>query len=144
VIVSPLPALMRNQVEAAGRAGIHARTINSANLHEWEEIQAEIAAGAVDVLLISPERLNDASRRQSRRYGHTPHAWWYWTEPRAVRCSTRAIPPLHGSSSSKSHAATARTPSSHSATSARFTIASITLRATDSSAEISIVSGHPR
>src|SRR5437660_2153435 len=58
VIVSPLLALMRNQVAAADRAGIHARTINSANLHEWEEIQAEIAAGAVDVLLISPERLN--------------------------------------------------------------------------------------
>jgi ATP-dependent DNA helicase RecQ len=35
VIVSPLLALMRNQVEAAGRAGIRARTINSANLHEW-------------------------------------------------------------------------------------------------------------
>ena len=63
VIVSPLLALMRNQVAAAERAGIHARTINSANLHEWEEIQAEIATGAVDVLLISPERLNNPSFR---------------------------------------------------------------------------------
>mgnify|MGYP001077289850 CR=1 FL=1 len=36
VIVSPLLALMRNQVASAERAGIHARTINSANLHEWE------------------------------------------------------------------------------------------------------------
>ena len=63
VIVSPLLALMRNQVAAADRAGIHARTINSANLHEWEEVQAEIAAGAVDVLLISPERLNNPSFR---------------------------------------------------------------------------------
>ena len=36
VIVSPLLALMRNQVEAAARAGIRARTINSANLDEWE------------------------------------------------------------------------------------------------------------
>ena len=63
VIVSPLLALMRNQVAAADRAGIHARTINSANLHEWEQVQAEIAAGAVDVLLISPERLNNPSFR---------------------------------------------------------------------------------
>jgi len=63
VIVSPLLALMRNQVEAAARAGIHARTINSANLTEWEEIQAEVADGQVDVLLISPERLNNPSFR---------------------------------------------------------------------------------
>jgi len=63
VIVSPLLALMRNQVAAADRAGIHARTINSANLPEWEAIQAEVAAGEVDVLLISPERLNNPSFR---------------------------------------------------------------------------------
>src|SRR5581483_7395120 len=49
VIVSPLLALMRNQVEAAGRAGIQARTINSANLEEWDEIASEVVAGAVDV-----------------------------------------------------------------------------------------------
>ncbi|MGI5211887.1 DEAD/DEAH box helicase [Plantactinospora sp. CA-290183] len=63
VIVSPLLALMRNQVEAAARAGIRARTINSANLDEWDEIAAEIAAGTVDVLLISPERLNNPDFR---------------------------------------------------------------------------------
>jgi ATP-dependent DNA helicase RecQ len=63
VIVSPLLALMRNQVAAADRAGIHARTINSANLHEWQEIEAEMAQGGVDVLLISPERLNNPSFR---------------------------------------------------------------------------------
>ena len=63
VIVSPLLALMRNQVEAAARAGIRARTINSANLEEWEEISAEIAAGEVDLLLISPERLNNPDFR---------------------------------------------------------------------------------
>ncbi|GIH03201.1 ATP-dependent DNA helicase RecQ [Rhizocola hellebori] len=65
VIVSPLLALMRNQVEAAARAGIHARTINSANLEEWEGVAAEIAAGEVDVLLISPERLNNPDFRES-------------------------------------------------------------------------------
>ncbi|MFI7021443.1 DEAD/DEAH box helicase [Micromonospora sp. NPDC049900] len=63
VIVSPLLALMRNQVEAAARAGIRARTINSANLDEWDEITGEIHAGAVDVLLISPERLNNPDFR---------------------------------------------------------------------------------
>ncbi|MGN9761136.1 RecQ family ATP-dependent DNA helicase [Streptomyces sp. SD31] len=63
VIVSPLLALMRNQVEAAARAGIHARTINSSNTEEWDTIQDEIAAGDVDVLLVSPERLNNPDFR---------------------------------------------------------------------------------
>ncbi|MFI9154218.1 RecQ family ATP-dependent DNA helicase [Streptomyces sp. NPDC053367] len=63
VIVSPLLALMRNQVEAAARAGIHARTINSSNTEDWDTIQDEIAAGAVDVLLVSPERLNNPDFR---------------------------------------------------------------------------------
>jgi ATP-dependent DNA helicase RecQ len=65
VIVSPLLALMRNQVEAAARAGIRARTINSANLDEWADITAEIHAGEVDVLLISPERLNNPDFRDN-------------------------------------------------------------------------------
>jgi ATP-dependent DNA helicase RecQ len=65
VIVSPLLALMRNQVEAAARAGIRARTINSANLQEWDEIAAEVHDGAVDVLLISPERLNNPDFRDN-------------------------------------------------------------------------------
>jgi len=63
VIVSPLLALMRNQVAAAERAGIRAHTINSANVEEWDEIQAQIHTGAVDVLLVSPERLNNPSFR---------------------------------------------------------------------------------
>jgi ATP-dependent DNA helicase RecQ len=65
VIVSPLLALMRNQVEAAARAGIRARTINSANLDEWSEVESEIRGGAVDVLLISPERLNNPDFRDN-------------------------------------------------------------------------------
>ncbi|NYG54266.1 RecQ family ATP-dependent DNA helicase [Nocardioides perillae] len=63
VIVSPLLALMRNQVEAAERAGIHAVTINSTNLEDWERVHADIAEGRVDVLLVSPERLNNPSFR---------------------------------------------------------------------------------
>ena len=63
VIVSPLLALMRNQIEAAGRAGIRARTVNSANVSDWDEVYAEVAAGQVDVLLVSPERLNNPGFR---------------------------------------------------------------------------------
>jgi ATP-dependent DNA helicase RecQ len=63
VIVSPLLALMRNQIEAAERAGIHARTINSANPEDWDQVYREVASGAVDVLLVSPERLNNPSFR---------------------------------------------------------------------------------
>lgn len=63
VIVSPLLALMRNQIAAAQRAGVKAVTINSTNLTDWEEIHSAIAAGEVDVLLVSPERLNNPSFR---------------------------------------------------------------------------------
>ncbi|MCH1865617.1 ATP-dependent DNA helicase RecQ [Nocardioides sp. CFH 31398] len=63
VIVSPLLALMRNQIEAAERAGIRAVTINSTNLDDWEAVHADISAGEVDVLLVSPERLNNPSFR---------------------------------------------------------------------------------
>jgi len=65
VIVSPLLALMRNQVDAAARAGIRARTINSANMEEWQQVQAEIRSGAADVLLVSPERLNNPGFRDN-------------------------------------------------------------------------------
>jgi ATP-dependent DNA helicase RecQ len=63
VLVSPLLALMRNQIEAAERAGIRAATINSANTDDWAEVEAAVAAGAVDVLLVSPERLNNPGFR---------------------------------------------------------------------------------
>jgi ATP-dependent DNA helicase RecQ len=64
LVVSPLLALMRNQVAAAQRAGIRAATINSANIDDWHEIEAAIAADQVDVLLISPERLNNPRFRE--------------------------------------------------------------------------------
>src|SRR5215470_6543407 len=63
VIVSPLLALMRNQIAAAERAGIRARTINSDNVDEWSRVQGEIGADGVDVLLVSPERLNNPDFR---------------------------------------------------------------------------------
>jgi ATP-dependent DNA helicase RecQ len=63
LIVSPLLALMRNQIEAASRARITAHTINSSNTEEWEEVEASLARSSVDVLLISPERLNNPEFR---------------------------------------------------------------------------------
>lgn len=63
VIVSPLLALMRNQIAAAERAGIRAVTINSTNIEDWQQIQDAINAGEVDVLLVSPERLNNPGFR---------------------------------------------------------------------------------
>jgi ATP-dependent DNA helicase RecQ len=63
VIVSPLLALMRNQIDAAERAGIRAVTINSSNPREWEEIYAQIRTGQIDVLLVSPERLSNPGFR---------------------------------------------------------------------------------
>jgi ATP-dependent DNA helicase RecQ len=63
VIVSPLLALMRNQIDAAARAGVHAVTLNSANTDDWEATYSAIDAGAVDVLLVSPERLNNPDFR---------------------------------------------------------------------------------
>ncbi len=64
VVVSPLLALMRNQVAAARKAGIRAETINSANVDDWREVEARIAADEVDVLLVSPERLNNPRFRR--------------------------------------------------------------------------------
>ena len=57
LVVSPLLALMRDQVAAAERAGLRAVSLNSSNFAEWTALEAEVLAGDVDVLLVSPERL---------------------------------------------------------------------------------------
>src|SRR5215212_5273795 len=59
LIVSPLLALMRDQIAAAERLGLRAHTVNSTNRDEWETVRAKLGAGTVDLLLISPERLNN-------------------------------------------------------------------------------------
>ena len=64
VIVSPLLALMRNQLEMTARLGLHATTVNSTNPKDWEAIFAEIKEGKVGLLLISPERLNNLEFRR--------------------------------------------------------------------------------
>jgi ATP-dependent DNA helicase RecQ len=66
LLVSPLLALMRDQVAAAERAGVRAVAINSANPHEWDDVRARLAADEVDVLLVSPERLNNPRFRDEQ------------------------------------------------------------------------------
>lgn len=59
LIVSPLLALMRDQIAAAERAGVRAVSMNSANAQEWDDVRGRLARDEVDVLLVSPERLNN-------------------------------------------------------------------------------------
>ena len=63
LLVSPLLSLMRNQVEAASRMGVAAATINSSNPDDWPEIERAVTGGDVDILLVSPERLNNSRFR---------------------------------------------------------------------------------
>ncbi len=57
IIISPLLALMRNQIVSAERLGIKAVTVNSSNVKEWDEISKQLLNNEIDALLISPERL---------------------------------------------------------------------------------------
>ncbi len=59
LLISPLLSLMRNQIQMAERIGIRAATINSENEHEWENVEICLQKDALDILLISPERLNN-------------------------------------------------------------------------------------
>ena len=56
LLVSPLLALMRNQIAAAERMGVRAETINSDNAARWREVEAAIRRDGVDIILIAPER----------------------------------------------------------------------------------------
>ena len=65
LLISPLLALMRNQIAAAERMGVRAVTIHSDNQDEWANVEAALARNEVDILLISPERLaNERFRTQ--------------------------------------------------------------------------------
>ena len=65
IIVSPLLALMRNQVEAAQRLGIRAASIDSSNRDDWNAIITDVINDQIDALLITPERLANEDFRQS-------------------------------------------------------------------------------
>ena len=65
LLISPLLALMRNQIAAAERMGVRAATINSDNVEDWTDVEGKLGKGEIDVLLISPERLaNERFRAQ--------------------------------------------------------------------------------
>jgi ATP-dependent DNA helicase RecQ len=65
LLISPLLSLMRNQIEMAGRIGICAHTIHSANREEWDITEVALKENTCDILLISPERLNNERFIQS-------------------------------------------------------------------------------
>jgi ATP-dependent DNA helicase RecQ len=65
VLISPLLALMRNQIAAAERLGISAVTVNSTNREDWDAVRRQLEDDSVDLLLISPERLNNPQFRES-------------------------------------------------------------------------------
>ncbi len=64
LLISPLLALMRNQIAAAERMGVRAATINSDNQDDWAEVEAKLERDDIDILLISPERLANERFRQ--------------------------------------------------------------------------------
>jgi ATP-dependent DNA helicase RecQ len=66
ILISPLLALMRDQLLMAKRFGVRAVKIDSTNSASWDEIDKLLAADEVDLLLISPERLaNEKFRRRT-------------------------------------------------------------------------------
>jgi len=65
LLISPLLALMRNQIQAAQGLNIRATTINSSNRDDWEEVQEKVLDNTVDILLISPERLANDDFREN-------------------------------------------------------------------------------
>ncbi len=56
MIVSPLLALMRNQVEIANHLNVNAITINSTNKSDWDELNRIVENDEADAILVSPER----------------------------------------------------------------------------------------
>jgi ATP-dependent DNA helicase RecQ len=56
---------MRNQIDAAERLGLKAHTVNSTNRDDWDEVRDLIERDEVDLLLISPERLNNRRFRDT-------------------------------------------------------------------------------
>lgn len=64
LIISPLLALMNNQVDSADKLGIHVATINSGNTEEWDSITEDLKQNKIDALIISPERLSNSEFKQ--------------------------------------------------------------------------------
>jgi len=59
LLISPLLALMRNQIAAAERMGVKAVRIASDNQQDRRGVEEQVRRDEVDILLITPERLKD-------------------------------------------------------------------------------------
>ncbi|MCW5719846.1 MAG: DNA helicase RecQ [Devosia sp.] len=58
IVVSPLIALMRDQVEALRQAGVAAAALNSAlSAEEAADVRRQLRRGALDLLYVAPERV---------------------------------------------------------------------------------------
>lgn len=93
LLVSPLLALMRNQVDAAARMGVRATTLNSANRDDWDDIRTRLDGDEVDILLIYPERHGQrpGCRRRARGRGSgRAHGRTMAPHPRPVVVRPRA------------------------------------------------------
>lgn len=77
LIVSPLLSLMRDQVEAASRAGVRAAMVNSANVTEWDEIRTRLEANELDVLLVGAPNASITRRSASSGCRTCCRAWGY-------------------------------------------------------------------
>ena len=65
LLISPLLALMRNQVAMAERLGVRAGAIHSGNTQEWDSVVERLARDEIDILLIAPERLANQNFREN-------------------------------------------------------------------------------
>ena len=62
IIISPLLALMRNQIESAAGYGVRLGTINSSNTDaQNNQTRDSVVGGNLDALIISPEQLSKPS-----------------------------------------------------------------------------------
>jgi hypothetical protein len=97
LLISPLLALMRDQVRAAERLGIRAVTINSSNYKAWLQIRDQIHSGEVDVLLVSPERLANEDFLQGTLLpiGHPGADLTVSSRQRLQRRARHAPQPIH-------------------------------------------------
>jgi ATP-dependent DNA helicase RecQ len=65
IVVSPLIALMRDQVEALRQFGVNAAAVNSAmSPEDYRSVRQQLAAGTLDLLYAAPERVNTTGFEQ--------------------------------------------------------------------------------
>jgi hypothetical protein len=148
LIVSPLLALMRNQIAAGGRLGIRAHTINSTNRAAWAKVSAPLAQDSVDLLLIGPERPNNRGSA-GRCWRCSPSAsvcWWSTGQLRNSAITSRSMR-SDGRHSTRacdaSTAAMSRIPSSRARANAARSSSRVSVSARSTSVRETLVTGRP-